>query len=266
VSPDAGLVLWCDGAHPPAENMRRDAALLAAAAAAPARPAVLRLFRFAPAGVTLGASQRAERELDLGRLAALGATWALRPTGGRAIWHDEEWTFSLAARLGPDGWAPAAAAAYERTARLLAEALRSLGVPVDLSPGTPRGVGAPRAASGPAAPCFASTARHELTLEGRKFAGIAQRESGGAILQQGSLLLGESHLRLADVLPLDPAARERVRAAMRAGTAHAGGRLGADAPLERLAGALADRLPGARRLDGEEGLELAGGGPAAVRP
>jgi lipoate-protein ligase A len=55
------MILWCDGAHAPEENMRRDSALLAAAAAGPGRPPVLRLFRFAPPGVTLGANQRPER-------------------------------------------------------------------------------------------------------------------------------------------------------------------------------------------------------------
>lgn len=258
------MLLWCDGAHAPAENMRRDAALLAAAAHDPARPAVLRLFRFAPAGVTLGANQVPARELDLERLAALGATWASRPTGGRAIWHDEEWTFSLAARLGPGGWAATPAQAYARTGTLLAGALRALGVPVQLSAGSPRGVGAPRVAAGPAAPCFASAARHELTLHGRKFAGIAQRESAGALLQQGSLLLGDSHLRLADVLRLDEGARERARTALREATAHAGAWLPPDAPLERLAAALAPLLPGAELLAGEAGRVRAGLAGAAA--
>ncbi len=257
MSADLPVVLWCDGAHPAPENMRRDAALLAAAAADPERPAVLRLFRFAPPGVTLGANQLPERELDLPRLAASGVEWAVRPTGGRAIWHDEEWTFSLSARLGPGGWAADARAAYARTSGLLAGAFRALGVPVERSAGSPRGVGAPRAHGGPAAPCFASTARHELTLEGRKFAGIAQRESGGALLQQGSLLLGESHLRLAAWLRLGDADRTRVREALAASTAHAGRWLPPGTPVGVLADALAAALPGARRVTGPEGDVLA---------
>lgn len=252
------MVLWCDGPHPAPENMRRDAALLAAAAADPGRPAVLRLFGFAPPGVTLGANQVPARELDLPRLAAAGVEWAVRPTGGRAIWHDEEWTFSLSARLGPGGWAPDARTAYARTSALLEGAFRALGVPVERSPGSPRDAGAPRARGGPAAPCFASTARHELTLEGRKFAGIAQRESGGALLQQGSLLLGDSHLRLAGWLRLEDADRARVREALAASTAHAGAWLPPGTPIGLLADALAASLPGARRVAGGAGDALAG--------
>ena len=252
------MILWCDGAHSAAENMRRDAALLAAAVADPSRAVFLRLFRFAPPGITLGANQLPEHELDLDRLRKAGIEWAVRPTGGRAIWHDEEWTFSLAARLGPSGWAPSGREAYARTAALLARAFGALGVPVGLSAGSPRGAGGPRGAGAPAAPCFASTARHELTLEGRKFAGIAQRVVHGALLQQGSLLLGESHLRLADALRLSDAERLRVREALRLATAHAGAWLGAAEPLECLAAALADELPGARRVEGEAGAVLAG--------
>src|SRR5690349_21852177 len=96
------MILWCDGAHDPAEDMRRDTALLAAAAAG-AEP-VLRLFRFAPHGVTLGFAQDPARELDLAGLAATGVPWASRPTGGRAIFHAEEWTYALASPLSDPEW------------------------------------------------------------------------------------------------------------------------------------------------------------------
>lgn len=246
------MILWRDGAHDARENMARDARLLAACeAGALARP-VLRLFRFAPAGITLGSSQSPEAELDLPRLAAAGIVWAVRPTGGRAIWHDEEWTFSLTAPLGADGWAADPTAAYARTCGMLAVALRSLGVPVELSAGSARGVGRPRGGAEAAPPCFASTARHELTLEGRKFAGIAQRRRGQALLQQGSLLLGDSHLRLADWARLPEERRAAVREALAAATAHAGRWLGADAPIEQLERAIAAQWPDCERVGPED--------------
>jgi lipoate-protein ligase A len=233
--------------------MRRDAALLEAMAAGRLEDSVLRLFAFSPAGVTVGHSQEPERELDLGLLATDGIEWAVRPTGGRAIFHAEEWTFSRVLPLPAAGGAAAAADAYAATCALLARALGALGVPVAFSPGSPRGLGAPRVAGGPASPCFASAARHELTLQGRKFAGIAQRRLRGALLQQGSLLLGAGHLRLAGYLRLEPAARDAAREALAAATADAGGVLGADAPLGRFADAVASVSAPARRLDGEAG-------------
>ncbi|MEQ1833556.1 MAG: hypothetical protein ABL977_10915, partial [Candidatus Eisenbacteria bacterium] len=246
------LWLWLDGAHDAPANMARDAALLERAAEG-AEDVVLRLFTFAPAGITVGRAQDPARELDLARLAAEAIPWAVRPTGGRAIWHDEEWTFSLVTPLGASGWAPTPAEAYARTGALLAAAFQHLGVPAELAPGTPRGPGAPRARSGAAPPCFASTARHELVLGGRKLAGIAQRAVRGALLQQGSLLLGHSHVRLADYMRVPEAQRAALRQEWRQGAAEAGSALGPDRSLVRLAQALAHEWPGARRLEGEHG-------------
>lgn len=240
------MILWCDGAHGARENMRRDAALLDAAVAGALAEPVMRLFAFAPHGITLGHSQDPARELDLERVEREGLEWAVRPTGGRAIYHAQEWTFSLAAAGVSDP-----AAAYARTCRWLLDALRGLGVPADLSPGSPRGVGRPRAAQGAAAPCFASSARHELTLGGRKLAGIAQRTVRGALLQQGSLLLGPGHLALAEYLRVGPQERERARAALESAAVDAGTVLGPEAPLQRLADALEGVRGGLRRVDGE---------------
>ncbi len=247
------MILWCDAGHPARENMRRDAELLARVASGGIEEPVLRVFRFRPAGITLGRSQDPARELDLERVRAAGFEWAVRPTGGRAIFHDEEWTFSLATRLGPGQWARRPSAAYERSCEMLSSALHGLGVPVELSAGSARGSGSPRATGGAAAPCFASTARHELTLGGRKLCGIAQRAVHGALLQQGSLLLGDSHLRLVDFQRLDDAQREAARAGLRSASAHAGKWLGTAAALERFAEALAPHVPGYRRVDGPGG-------------
>jgi lipoate-protein ligase A len=214
--------------------MACDAELLERAAEGRLGATVLRLFTFAPPGITLGRAQDPARELDLAALARAGVGWAVRPTGGRAIWHEDEWTFSLVTHLGPEGWALSAAAAHERTGRLLADAFERLGVPARLAPGSPRGTGPPRARQGAAPPCFASTARHELLLEGRKLAGIAQRVSRGALLQQGSLLLGDTHVRLAEFVPVTD--RERLRRELGEAAAVAGRWLGADRSLSRLAG------------------------------
>ena len=246
------MVLWLDEGHDAAVNMTRDAALLERARHG-ATDVILRLFTFSPPGITLGHAQDPARELDLERLRTAGVTWAVRPTGGRAIWHDEEWTFSLVTPLNPEGWAPTPSLAYERTARLLADALQDLGVPARLAPGHPRGVGSPRAREGAAPPCFASTARHELVIEDRKLAGIAQRTSQGVLLQQGSLLLGPSHARLAEYLALPAEDRVRLAATMRDGAAEAGPWLGTRTALAHLADAIAMHLPGVERLTAHEG-------------
>ena len=259
------MILWCDGGHDPAENMRRDTALLEAAGGG-AEP-VLRLFSFVPPGITLGRAQDPARELDLVRCRAAGIPWAVRPTGGRAIYHDEEWTYSLAASLADASWGGGLEAAYAKASSLLVASLARLGVPATLAPGAARGDLAPRSAAGAAAPCFASTARHEIVLEGRKLVGSAQRRTARALLQQGSLLLGPAHLMLADFLAIPGAERARVRAGLEQASAHAGRWLGTRPPLARWADALQRGLPpGTRRIDGESGLAATGAGMPAPAP
>lgn len=246
------MILWCDGAHDAVENMRRDAALLAAAEAG-AEP-VLRLFRFAPAGITLGMHQRPERELNLDRCRADGVFWAVRPTGGRAIFHDAEWTYALAAPVRDPEWGGDLRAAYARASTLVLASLRRLGVPAAFAP---RGIGPGSHLGEAGGACFASAAAHELTLEGRKLAGSAQRRTISGLLQQGSVLLGESHLRLADYLALDGPGRERARAALRRSTATAAPWLESEPSLERWADSLMAGLGRrARRVDAAAGLFL----------
>ncbi len=238
------LVLWEDGAADARAQMARDAALLELAAGG--GPAVMRLYEFRPAGITLGAAQDPERELDLERCAADGVVWAVRPTGGRGIWHEADWTFALAGPVGHPALAGATHEAYARTASWLAAALRRLGVPVALTPGTPGGPGRPREAHGAARPCFASSARHELTLGGRKLAGIAQRDTARARLQQGSLLVGRTGGRLLDYQRLPAASRERARNRLEAASAGIA-EARPDASLAEWADALAAERPGTVR-------------------
>jgi len=247
------LILWCDGAHDPLENMRRDAALLERLESGAAREPVLRLFRFRPHGITLGASQRAERALDLAACARDGVPWAVRPTGGRAIFHAEEWTYSFAARIDDPEWGGTLRASYAAVARLLVASLLRLGVPVEPAPAGRRGHGEAVAGGAANAACFAATAGHEVVLGGRKLVGSAQRRLSRAFLQQGSLLTGPGHLRLADYLAGPSAARAAAREDLERRTAHAGRWLG-EAPLGRWAEALAGCLSAAPvRLEGAHG-------------
>ncbi len=254
----SALLLWVDGAHDAPSNMARDAALLERCESGALRGPVLRLFAFSPPGITLGRSQDPAVELDLAAVERDGVRWAVRPTGGRAIWHEQEWTFSLVTGLGLEGWASTPGEAYERTGRLFAESLVLLGVPAALSPGSARGPGPPRTALGAAPPCFASTARNELVAGGRKLAGIAQRAVRGALLQQGSLLLGDAHARLASYMRVPDGERERLRANWSEAAAPAGRWLEGDVSLERLAGAVAEALVTPFERIGAEGAERLG--------
>jgi len=251
------MILWCDGSYDPVENMRRDQSLLDAAESG--APPVLRLFQFDPAGITLGRNQAPGRELDLARCAADGIPWAVRPTGGRAIFHAEEWTYSVAAPREDPEWGGSPADTYARASGLILRALVRLGVPADLVSrhGSGRATPGPRGRDAAAAPCFASTARHEVVVRDRKLVGSAQRRTARAWLQQGSVLLGPGHLRLADYVAIPAGAREPVREALRRASGSAAPWLGSRPPLARFADALMAELgPRSRRLDAASGARL----------
>jgi lipoate-protein ligase A len=218
----------------------------------------MRLFRFAPTGITLGMNQTPAVELDLSRCAADGIGWAVRPTGGRAIFHAEEWTYALAAPRDDPQWGGSLDQVYRRASELVMRALVRLGVPAELVPR--RRPGAPPAArdrGAAAPPCFASTARHEVVVRGAKLVGSAQRRTARASLQQGSILLGDGHLRIADYVAIAAAARPVFREALRSASASAAPWIGSAAPIERWADAVHAELGAAvTRVEGSAGAFL----------
>src|SRR5205823_4966724 len=116
-----------------------------------------------------------------------------RPTGGRAILHDREITYSVTAPVRDAG---DLRESYERINRLLLSGLQSIGVSASVA------APATRSASPGMAPCFDEPAAGELTLDGRKLAGSAQWRSEDALLQHGSILIADDQSFLA-TLALD---------------------------------------------------------------
>lgn len=164
---------------------------------------VLRMFGWNPPAVSLGYSQLLHREVDVEKCRRAGIDLVRRPTGGRAVLHWEELTYSV---ICPEGDAKLGGT-IDLTCRIVGECLvlglQLFGVDAALEMAGPkRNAPRPRTA---AAPCFSSISRWEVTCKGRKLIGSAQRRMQGVILQHGSLLLGAQHRRLVELLP--PSAR-----------------------------------------------------------
>ncbi|CAN5461889.1 hypothetical protein BH24GEM3_BH24GEM3_24960 [soil metagenome] len=143
-------------------------------------PPVLRFYRWTPRCLSLGRNQPGRDRYDLERLAARGTEVVRRPTGGRAVLHDRELTYSVIAMEGVLG---SPRESYAAINRALAAGLRRLGVPAALQP---RGSRAPVPSL---SPCFREPAEGEVVAGGRKLIGSAQYREGGVMLQHGSLLL-----------------------------------------------------------------------------
>ncbi len=178
-------LLLLDAPAAGAWNMALDEALLEAADADGL--CALRLYAWDPPAISFGRHEPASRRYDEAAIAARGLATVRRPTGGRAVWHHREVTYSVAA--------PAATTfgslrqTYAEIHAMLAQALNALGAEVWLAPDRPAGAAGAAAGVGAGA-CFASAAGGEvMALGGAKVVGSAQVRQGGAFLQHGSILL-----------------------------------------------------------------------------
>lgn len=154
-------------------------------------PPVVRLYRWSPACLSLGRNQPARGRYDLERIRASGWDVVRRPTGGRAVLHHRELTYSVAV---PDAALGGPRAGYAAINRGLVAGLRRLGVPAALQGRTGRRAPAPSLA-----PCFAGPAEGEVIAAGRKLVGSAQRRERGVLLQHGSLLLDGDQRAIAEL-------------------------------------------------------------------
>jgi len=166
-----------------AENMAFDAALLAESNVT--GQAFLRLYRFDPPCLSLGRNEPAD-EYDQAAIDRLGLDVVRRPTGGRAVWHQDEVTYAVAAPIALFG---GLRKAYHAIHDRLALALRSLGVDATLAlhhrPPSSTILHHPAA-------CFAFPTGGEVLVAGRKLIGSAQVRMRSAFLQHGSILLDGS--------------------------------------------------------------------------
>jgi lipoate-protein ligase A len=175
---------------PGAFNMALDQALMASVGAG--GDPVLRFYRWSPACVSLGRNQPAAGRYDEGLLRARGIDVVRRLTGGRAVLHARELTYSA---VMPDRALGSARAAYASINRALVAGLRRLGVPAALQP--------PSALREPVpslAPCFQHPAEGEVVSAGRKLVGSAQVRQAGVILQHGSLLFHDDQGAVAELI------------------------------------------------------------------
>lgn len=181
-------------------NMAVDEAILRELESGSGQP-TLRLYSWDPYCVSLGQAQKADQELKLDLLRDHGIDVVRRFTGGRAVFHAREWTYSVIGPIDPQGWSKSLALTYEKIGLVLAQALKVLGGSAELE----RGDHTEGFQKGKAnRPCFASTSRSELVLEGRKLVGSAQRRTSSCYIQHGSILVGRDHLDLSQYLLLSP--------------------------------------------------------------
>ena len=188
-----------DPARAGAENMAADHTLAHSVAqggpssgkGSAAPPAVLRLYTWKRPTISFGRNEPVLgvyspdsdqlRNIDLVR----------RPTGGRAVLHDEELTYAVAV---PSRALGGARETYRVLNHALLNAVRSLGTVADIH-GDPHERALPLSAG----PCFQSPAEGEVIANGRKLIGSAQARIGGALLQHGSIMISGDQTLLSTI-------------------------------------------------------------------
>lgn len=173
------------GALDGATNMATDVALLEHARRS--GETTLRVYAWSQPTLSLGRHERARGLFSPDVLRDAGVDVVRRPTGGRALLHHREVTYSVTAPVG----AASQRESYEAINFLLLDALAALGVTATEARPTKR----PLRPEGAA--CFAEPGAGELVVDGAKLVGSAQLREDGALLQHGSILLGDDQPRIA---------------------------------------------------------------------
>jgi lipoyl(octanoyl) transferase len=160
----------------------------------------IRVYGWSPWALSLGWNQSMD-EIDLDAASASGVDVVRRPTGGRAILHAEELTYSIVMKVKGKN----VLSVYDDISRALVAGLTHLGVPAAIEKSQPHFPSLYQTSS--AAACFSSTGRYEIKCHGKKLVGSAQRRYAAGdgeevVLQHGSILIGPSHKRMVEFLKL----------------------------------------------------------------
>ena len=178
------MTLWRLLITPPARgawNMAVDEAILEHIGRGASLP-TLRLYAWTPACLSLGHAQPFA-DVDTARLKERGWEVVRRATGGRAILHTDELTYSVIAPLDEPRVAGGVLESYNRLAQALLLAVKNLEVPVEMKEGKAEDDGKPNPV------CFEVPSTYEITVDGKKLIGSAQARKREGVLQHGSLPL-----------------------------------------------------------------------------
>lgn len=177
--------------------MAVDEAILETVGRGESRP-TLRLYSWSPPCLSLGYAQPFS-DADIASLRTAGWDIVRRPTGGRAILHVDELTYSVVGPPGDSRLSGGVLESYRNLSQALLLALQLLGVPSQASEKkTPAGATTPQAPV-----CFEVPSHYEITTQGKKIIGSAQSRRKRGVLQHGSLPLTGDLTRITRALTFD---------------------------------------------------------------
>ncbi len=180
-------------------NMALDEALLESCAAH-ISPSTLRFYSWDPACLSLGYAQPSS-DADLTKLNSYGWDLVRRPTGGRAILHTDELTYSITASVEEPLIQGSILESYRRLSQALLAGLENLGIQAVAIP-KKEGLDSSKQPV-----CFESPSDYEITVEGKKIIGSAQARRLNGVLQHGAIPINGDLTRINQVLHFSEASK-----------------------------------------------------------
>lgn len=175
-------------------NMAVDEAILECISQGLSQP-TLRLYAWKPACLSLGYAQP-YGDIDLARITGRGWDIVRRPTGGRAILHIDELTYSVIAPQIEPRVQGGVLESYQHLSIALVEALRLLDLPAQAD----KDYELPEGSNPKGAVCFEIPSKYEITIGQKKLIGSAQARRKQVVLQHGSLPLSGDLTRIIQIL------------------------------------------------------------------
>ena len=163
------------GANDAYANMAIDEAILSYC-----KVPVLRVYSWKPEAISVGYNQDVNKEINLENCKNNGINIVRRITGGKAVFHDKEITYSFILPESLNLLPKDINESYKVIANALVIALKKFGVKAEIKK-IPEKIATPI--------CFNSSNWYELLVNNKKISGSAQRRMDGKILQHGSILI-----------------------------------------------------------------------------
>ncbi len=170
--------------------------------------AFLRFYKWKPYCISIGANQKFD-DINIRLAGKNNLDVVKRPTGGRAILHAEELTYSV---VLPNSLKLSNENIYNKISLALQKGLikfNKIFSVIELEKLNPDLRENYKNPSGML--CFSSTAKHEIKFEGKKLVGSAQRRMEQSILQHGSILTGSYHQNIVNYLNIEDDLKTEIR-------------------------------------------------------
>lgn len=193
------------GVAPGSLNMAMDEAILVHISQGKAPP-TLRFYAWFPPCLSIGYFQSVEKDIDIQGCRRLGIDLVRRPTGGRAILHEDELTYSIIAPSDNPVVFGGVRQSYRKIAIAISEGFRALGINAVWE--SQKQLARSQASTGA---CFEAIWGHELTVGGRKLVASAQMRRDGVTLQHGSIMLAVNIERMLSLLSIPDSERGMAR-------------------------------------------------------